>query len=158
MLTNYSDITSKLGEPFWYDAKGVPRYEPFTPHMCSIYLHACALIEIKCQVCPKTFKVAIEFDMMHGWAGFPKRETFTSDEAYQNRLGNMLHYGDPPRHCFGETLNDDECHSGDTMNSVPLKIIEAWDRIGIPLPEWMRIVELNETVITPDWADEEIAL
>jgi len=35
MHTEYADITSRLGEPLWWDDVCAPRYEPFQPYLCN---------------------------------------------------------------------------------------------------------------------------
>ena len=154
MLSDYSDITSRLGEPLWWDPNGVPRYEPFKPRAAGVYIKACVLVDVRCQACPKTFKVCVAFDLMKKFDGFPQRSAYPNDECFMNALGYLVHYGDPPRHAPQDSM--DGCISGDTMNSVPIKIIEAWEKVGSPLPQWRRIEELNDARCLPCWAKEDI--
>src|SRR5215467_12956322 len=113
MFRDYADIKSRLGEPLWYDSNGVPRYDPFNPKLCGISARIVSFNEITCQACGKPFKVAVEVSSSDS---FPK-ELPSDPEA----LGELLHYGDPPRH---------DCRVGDTMNSVPRRILEFWVRPG----------------------------
>lgn len=111
MLPNYADIRSRIAEePRWFDERGVPRYEPFTPEMLGVYDSEAALIEISCQNCGQRFLVGI---------GFSKMEIFSREGRYTRPTTGDIgsyHYGDPPIH---------GCN-GDTMNVISLRIVEFW--------------------------------
>jgi len=113
MLPDYSDITSRLGDPLWWDQNGVPRYEKFHPDYCDIHAHYIALLLVTCQNCGKEFRVASEWpkEFLHGEVILPS----------QTDIGSF-HYGDPPSH------GGDDCWTGDTMNSEPRRILEFWHR------------------------------
>ena len=121
MHANYADITDRLGEPRWYDEYAVPRYCKFDPHrIANIYAKECALIEILCQSCRRSFPVAISWDI---------------DDYLEGRLlPGRFEYGDPPAHDADEWGL--ACASGDTMSSDSVQIIEFWKR---ELFEWERI-------------------
>jgi hypothetical protein len=38
MFQSYKDIISKLGEPWWHDANGVPRYTRFIPAKAQTFM------------------------------------------------------------------------------------------------------------------------
>lgn len=135
----YDDIRSRLGEPLWFDGHGVPRYDPFHPEMCGVYDRYVAFVLIGCQACDQTFRVAVEWgaeDMIAAAAA--KAGTIdpalpTADPDRWRAVGSF-HYGDPPIH---------GC-AGDTMNSVPLRILEFWHRPSDNSPngfDWRRLPE-----------------
>lgn len=132
MLPSYSDITSRLGKPLWYDKHGVPRYDPFHPDMCGVYANFVAFMEIECQACGGRFRVAVD---RRGWeliGGEIVRPTLPS-------LGDVgsFCYDDPPPH----DVDGGMC-AGSTMSSVVRRILEFWVRDQstnfewIPLPEY----------------------
>ncbi len=108
MHEGYDDIRSRIAEhPLWHDANGVPRYDPFHPHLCpSIYSNEVVLLRIQCQACHEPFDVEMHAGFFHS-LGNPKK----------------LHYGDPPRHaCPG---------AGETMNCEDLAVLQVWTRAGV---------------------------
>lgn len=116
MKQEYDDITSRLGDPLWWDENGVPRYEPFSPrHNANIYADECALVEIACQACGHCFMVGLS----SGPLGSP---------LHRRILDHAVHYGDPPNYGC--------CGSGPTMNSEPVKVVEYWRREHVG--EWQR--------------------
>jgi len=121
MHTSYADMTSQIATPpRWWDANGVPRYVPFSPHLCpDIYAEQVVLLGITCQECERPFSVALHGSL---WAALPHPRT--------------LHYGDPPFHgCIG-----------DTMNCTDRVVLQVWARaIG---DAWRRRPDL-EGVIPP---------
>ena len=123
MLVEYSDIISRLGPPLWYDANGVPRYAPFKPAMCGIYVDLICYMEIACQACDRRFMVASESHRMdrNPSMALPSASSPGNPNADPWDLIGQFHYGDPPRH-------NGKCYAGDTMNSVPVKIVEFWSR------------------------------
>ena len=119
MNQEYHDITSRLGEPIWYDECGVPRYDPFEPGMCNnIYANEAALLWIACQDCGKRFCVALS---TMGW----RRKRAGIARSIAER---MIHYGDPPHH---------DC-IGDTMNCEDIRVLEYWHRGQDTGHEWVR--------------------
>jgi hypothetical protein len=138
LLRAYDDIISRLGPCKWFDGQGVPRYEDFHPDLCDIYNCYVAYLEIACQSCDKRFFVASEMDFMdmHSTNFTLPLRPLNGNEKKINEVERKLdgsngsispweqiasfHYGDPPRH--------DDCLSGVTMNSVPIRIIEFWKK------------------------------
>lgn len=107
MKHHYRDITDQLGTPGWWDENGVPRYCDFSPEEgANIYAQEICLLEIHCQACARPFQVAMS-----------SREPRALEEAVR---AGTLHYGDPP--CLPC------CPAGPTMNSVPVRVIEFWER------------------------------
>jgi hypothetical protein len=140
---NYSDITDKLGEPIWWDDNGVPRYCDFSTMWCGVYVDAVALIRIACQDCGREFLVAKEIDPKWRRIWLPSWECKRPNPGKHDdpwiEIGS-LHYGDPPRHgCVG-----------DTMNSIPLEILEFWER---PDYDWERVADC-EGKLSPHDTDE----
>lgn len=135
MLPDYDDITSRIPtRPQWYDGNGVPRYAPFEPRMMGVYDQVAVLAKIRCQDCRAEFLVGegwSNLDIYKRFAGHDEtpeiwvwREAegvqpaghYLDYEAALKMLVDSYHYGDPPRHgCVG-----------DTMNSEPIDIVEAW--------------------------------
>lgn len=130
MLHHYSDITDKLGEPEWWDEQGVPRYCEFSPDEgANIYSDEILLLVIECQDCGREYKVAMSGPGDGRGDGLADRV----------RAGT-LHYGDPPNYgCDG---------AGASMNSIPRRVVEFWERSW---PEPVRVPEL-EIPIECDWA------
>lgn len=123
MKIDYSDITSRLGEPLWYDEYGVPRYELFSPDLSSVYGDYVAYLLIACQGCGKQFKVAVARE---------KVKLF-KDEIMEVQLPTKddegwFCYGDPPLHnCIGSTMISDT-----------LRILEFWVRDKSTNYKWKR--------------------
>jgi hypothetical protein len=120
MLHDYPDIRSRIKEePLWFNQRGVPRYDAFTPELASnIYANEVALLKIACQACRQTFLVGMESS---AWS-HPLSEHIEA-----------LHYGDPPPHeCPG---------AGSTMNCIDLRIIEFWRKDQSC--DWIRVPELE---------------
>jgi hypothetical protein len=163
MHESYSDITERIADaPLWFDEHAVPRYCPFDPsHAASVYAVEVLLVEIACQGCDRLFSVAFsfnEYDIGRAQDGTPwmrMRERLTPERVKE------LHYGDPP--------NVGCCAAGATMNSIPLRVLEAWARFDkahtkpaegghrVCLAEyfnWNRVPEL-EIGILPAWAVDE---
>lgn len=124
MRTYYGDILNRVSEPpKWFDEHGVPRYDAFLPSaIADTYAHTCALLEIECQACKTRFFAVLSW---HSW-----------------RFEMDLEYGDPP--------NVDCCSSGPSMSSVPLRVVEWWERDGM----WFRRPE-REVAIDCSWAKNE---
>jgi hypothetical protein len=134
---SYPEIMAAMGEPKWWNEYGAPRYCDFSPQeSANIYASEVVLSLIACQSCGHEFKVC-----------FSQSETDIARSA--RTLGSYikdcdLHYGDPP--------NSNCCMAGPTMNSIPIKVLEYWDR-GKAYSDWERRPEL-EIDIMPDWAKE----
>lgn len=130
MLRRYSDLLV-LGKPQWYDDQGVPRYCAFHPSKCGVYDIHVALMVIKCQACPATFKVA------SSWA----RHNGTSIHFPTTHDAGSFHWADPPFHqgCMGETMMSDT-----------LSIHEFWSRNTV----WERRPEFERDY--PERGEEEL--
>jgi hypothetical protein len=118
---HYTDILSRISEPpKWFDENGTPRYCTFEPYMiANIYAKECALMEVSCQACNRGFVVAID-----------RAKALAKAQAYEAKgphfvladiiRSHKIHYGDPPNvHC---------CDAGNTMNSIPRRVLEYWHR------------------------------
>ena len=131
MHQHYTDITDKLGEPQWYDECGVPRYCDFHPsRVNNIYANEVVLLEIVCQNCGQLFQAAMtqdSFDIISG------RSTSLAEQV----INQTIHYGDPP--------NSGCCPVGATMNSIPLWVIEYWQRGAIM--QWERVSEYEVEIV-----------
>lgn len=137
MHHHYRDITDKLGQPLWWDEYAVPRYCEFNPNeVADIYASEVCLLEIGCQNCGQGFKVAMSWSYMD-------RVIRDSRSLSELIAINAIHYGDPP--------NNGCCPAGPTMNSIPIQVIEFWQKNRL---ERERKPEL-ERGITPEWAEEE---
>ena len=125
MRPSYADILLRIAEPpLWHDRHGVPRYEPFAPQMLGVYDDFAILVEIKCQRCSRRFLVG------GGWTRF---DLFVDPIVERNltSLAASFDYGDPPRHDVGPMCR---C-AGETMSSDVVRIVEAWERVGL---DWVR--------------------
>jgi hypothetical protein len=134
MYASYSDITSRLGKPLWYDENGTPRYDKFTPGMMSnIYASEGVLYKIICVSCRRRFLVAESWHVLSGVPSLRKEVE-----------GGSLYYGDPPYH-------EDDGHrcSGATMSSEALCVVEFWECSGW---DWRRVPELE--IVLPDDGEE----
>lgn len=136
MKQHYHEILAALGLPQWFDEHGVPRGIPFAPHeVANIYADQVLLVRIRCQNCGYPFRVAFS----ESWGG-ATRERIMRGEAVGDpdslpRLFDDVadvHYGDPP--------NIRCCPAGPTMNSEPVRVIEAWELVGF---EWRRRPDLE---------------
>jgi hypothetical protein len=102
--------------PLWFDEHAVPRFCEFSPDQIgNIYAAECCLLLIACQACERQFLAAVSIDEIGlirlGHQKRPPPPWLTASD---------LEYGDPP--------NVECCPAGPTMNSVPLRVVEAWDR------------------------------
>lgn len=113
MNTDYSDITSRLGDPLWWDYNAVPRYDEFHPLHCGVYFNQVALLRVGCQCCPKQFKMAIELD---------RRNKINTSGTPQDFAEWFCGF-DPPRHGDSE---GPEC-TGTSMTIEPLEVLEFWE-------------------------------
>jgi hypothetical protein len=125
----YLDIRNRAGEPGWYSPDGVPRYSEFSPALCGVYNSHVAFVRIECQCCGHVMLVASVWERFIAAAygrtlALPKREDVRDP---WDAIGSF-HYGDPPYHgCIG---------AGETMNSIPLEVLQFWKRE--PLGNWER--------------------
>lgn len=154
MKAGYEDILSRLGEPLWYDYEGVPRYDSFHPNLCGVYASFVSYNQIACQSCVKKFFVAVEICNFEIPPSFkfpipPPIGEAQKIEKVVNKLDSSnfpspwdqigsFHYGDPPIHrCFG-----------DSMNSVPVRIIEFWQKGPLKdTPCWSRIPRFEFEIV-----------
>lgn len=137
MNTQYTDITSKLGVPKWWDEAGVPRYDDFTPHhRASVYADQVALMDIECQNCGTKFNVCLSWSELD-------RVKENSPSLVDLIQTKEIHYGDPP--------NNGCCMPGPTMNSVPIQVIEFWARNKDNALKWERDARF-EVDVKPEWA------
>jgi hypothetical protein len=137
MKHDYKDITDRIPEPpAWWDQNGVPRYGKFTPEACpDIYAAQVALVQIECQNCQMRFPVEMHHQIIRSRG---------AGDLKENIALKTLHYGDPPIH---------DC-TGDTMNSIPLKVLEFWMRKRPPKEYGFERLPSLERDIRPSWADE----
>lgn len=136
MNPSYDDIKMLAGPPGWYSEGGVPRYAAFSPKLCGIYNDYVALVQIACQSCKREFTVAscVDLDTMN-IAGItlvlPTRQECPDQNAWD--LIGSFDYGDPPNH---------DC-VGDSMSSVPLRVLQFWERRRAILARWIRDTSLE---------------
>jgi len=165
MYAHYADIISRIdSDPIWFDEHAVPRYCEFEPrHSASIHVQEIALAEISCQACRRLFRVAFSAVNFTPKDTEQQSEPQHSDEKSEPEnfrpiadaiQAKTLHFGDPP--------NVRCCAAGNSMNSVPRRVIEYWARgdrkyvsgRNITDPryfDWVRDTSL-EIDIMPDWA------
>ena len=97
---------------------------PTKPHETNlIYTTEVVYFAIACQNCEQEFNVALSWHPMNDC--YSLRERVEQD---------TLHYGDPP--------NADCCPAGPTMNSVPIDVLEFWQKDDSGF-DWIRIPELE---------------
>jgi hypothetical protein len=110
MQPDYSDILDRIPEPplWWFN--GVPRYKSFSPNDLSIGPQEAALALVRCQVCRTEFTIGVE----------PNR--FFDGSMLDQIVSDDFNYDDPPRH---PSPDGSRC-AGETMGSVPIKLLEAW--------------------------------
>lgn len=142
MKHRYSDITENIDErPQWWDEAGVPRYCEFSPRAVNnIYASEVALLEIACQSCQTRFQVAMSWHMRENLV---RNERFHIPPLHEQIKNNSIHYGDPPNYGC--------CPAGPTMNSIPLRVIEFWQKQYLEfvrLPEYERKNECEWAVRT----------
>ncbi len=139
MNNDYADITERLGAPQWWDEAAVPRYCDFGPNQAAnIYAKEVVLLHIECQNCGKAFKVAMSN------SGFDVRMVELTPRRIAEAIADgSIHYGDPPNYGC--------CPAGPTMNSVPRRVLEYWERERM---NWRRREDL-EVELEVDWAGEE---
>ncbi len=174
MHRSYEDIlafAAKNGdEVLWWDEHAVPRFSEFDWWGTGVYEKYAVLYEIACQSCRRKFNVLTSWsDHELQWYEVPNKysakgtsrvgvesiafvpEGIITDSGTWTieDLVEDLHYGDPPAHgCIG-----------DTMNSVPLKIIKVLRRADFGERDaegnFLSSKEVPELVgkrLVPDWA------
>lgn len=112
MTRLYEDLTSRLGEPLWYDDQAVPRYDPFTPDQCGIYDDWVMLQVVSCQSCDREFECATSSSRLA-----LRVKTWDVADAMRNLYG----WGDAPWH----TIDGSQC-AGTTMTSDVGSVLELW--------------------------------
>ena len=130
----YDDILKRIGEPPKWWCAGVPRYDDFKPNALNVYATAALLVEGKCQGCQKLFLVGVA----GGVPGLIDPEG-TKVGSWQD---------DPPHHHSDPTHEDPRC-VGNTMQLIPLRIVEAWWRApvrGRPHGNWTRLSHLERAM------------
>jgi len=133
MNTDYSDITSRLGAPLWWDYNAVPRYEKFHPTHCGVYFKQVMLLRVGCQGCQSQFKMAVEI-------GRQTIDTSGSPKDIENWFCGV----DPPRH---GSHGNPEC-VGTSMTIEPLEVLEFWESYD-GVEEMYRRVPQMEGLVDP---------
>jgi hypothetical protein len=143
MKCSYQEITDVMGPPLWWDESGVPRYVQFSPHVsANIHAQEIVLAEIACQSCFKLFKVCMSIDSYQQ----NEHQTYLRDHLIEHGFN----YGDPP---FSRC-----CETGCLMSSIPVRIIEFWQRNAERQEKrliWERDPIIENLDIRADWAEEE---
>lgn len=111
MNRSYSDIIDRINvAPLWWQAGGVPRYDPFSPKACGVYASEAALVEIAAQGCETTFLVLIETEGRDG-------------KIAADIQAESLAYGDPP--------NVDCCNGFcSVQTTIAIRVVEYWRQGG----------------------------
>lgn len=114
MKPSYIDIHCRIKEePKWYDRNGCPRYDPFSPTMCSDpHAQEVALLEVHCRECERSFLVEMT------WSDDNHKQP-SIIESLQN--GKILSYAHPPTH-----RHYTECKTGDNIPSVTKRVVRLW--------------------------------
>lgn len=133
MWVSYNDILNRIADPplWWLD--GVPRYQPFKPFETSVYAGEALLIEAECQHCGKPFTLGLHSPLHHG-----------EFRSALERTNDLPPIGDPPNHdCDG---------SGNSMNALPMRITEFWEKVNVATNpkhwrgEWQRVSTFEITL------------
>ena len=152
MKHHYHDIRDRIPiPPKWWDENGTPRYSEFAPdETADIYADECCLLLIHCQGCGRPYHVCLSQSPM-------KRINLADNGQPYPTLAEIaaegnLHYGDPP--------NMGCCAAGAVMNSVPIRVLEFWQRHrkrfdpatgkNVLYHDWERVPEL-EIDMHADW-------
>lgn len=134
MNHHYRDIVDKLGEPVWWDERGVPRYCEFSPNLLNdIYVNEAILLLIECQDCGTRFDVAI------GRSAMNLIDNLDIPTLEQLIKSGQIHYGDPPNYGC--------CSAGASMNSIPIKVKEYWKQVRF---DWKRVRKLEKHIYCED--------
>lgn len=143
MHHHYSDILALTNrDPLWWDEHAVPRFGDFKPgENAYVYADEVVLLHIQCQGCGHDFRVCMSTSKSSR-LDLPK--STEGEVVYLPSLAEgvekrMIHYGDPPNFC---------CAAGATMNSIPRRVLEFWEREKF---DWQRRADL-EVAIEPEWA------
>jgi hypothetical protein len=115
MFNDYSDIRDRIAEPpKWWDERGVPRYDDFTPRqVADVYTQEAALVEIACSACHRLLHVSfsnIDEEPL---------KKYGTPLADRIREGEIV-YGDPPWHL--------RCPDGPSMTCYELRVLQYWIR------------------------------
>jgi hypothetical protein len=111
LKTSYQDIMSATSAaPYWWDAEGVPRFQPFSPEMLGYYDNLAVLVAIECVGCGVVFHVGASFQRFAMLLGGTVHRDVKS-------LAENFVYGEPPRH---------GCR-GDDRFANELTVLEAWE-------------------------------
>lgn len=144
MHHDYNDIISRISiPPLWWDEYAVPRFDDFKPgRNACIYADEIVFLHIQCQGCGHDFRVCMSSSKMSrlNLAKCTDGEIVYRPSMAEAVAHGDIHYGDPPNYC---------CAAGSTMNSIPRRVLEFWER-GVGL-DWERRHDL-EVDIDPDWA------
>jgi hypothetical protein len=144
---SYSDITSRLGPPLWYDQNACPRYEPFDPKYVTVYGGEVVLLRIACQACHKHSLVAVHaadlsdlITLKEQFGGVEHLELITIEELKQlcRLTPDKLSFGDAPNDVYAHEIP--HC-SGTTMGSVTVGVEQWWVRDKF---DWRRDQELEQ--------------
>lgn len=147
MLRDYADIIDRLGEPQWWDDNGCPRYCDFHPDHCGVYDDHIALLEVACQECARSFRVAVAWDRTSAMMGAAMRgekevprpslpQPGATDRSPWEAAGSF-NFGDPP--CHGDDGRGNDCAAGATMSAVPVRVLEFWRRGADTGHAWVRV-------------------
>ena len=126
MRAAYEDIRRRIADPpRWWAENGVPRYDPFRPQDCScLTAHQVVLLRIACAACRQEFDVEIYRQQTNRFEEGKHRGDWLLPFDAVSEI--RLDYGDPPRH--GEEPGEFRGCLGESMNSNPLRVLEAWFR------------------------------
>jgi reactive intermediate/imine deaminase len=142
----YKDILDRFdGPPLWFDENAVPRYESFAPdRLANIYSNECALVAIECQSCATEFNVAFsELNAGRQTSKIDGKRTLRQISIAEQIARGTLHYGDPP--------NTQCCAAGPSMNSVPIAVLEYWQKVTAERtpPQWVKEPSLEREIKRP---------
>ena len=149
MYPFYDDLRSRLGEPQWVDAQGVPRYDKYKPGEQDIHANFDCLLLVKCQGCGQTFLVGSWWSIPAAVRGLDKEHwDIAWDESGHNGKPKFMPteegpgsfgFGDAPYHEFDQGTG--MC-IGTTMTTEDVRIVEFWECSDQPGTEkfmkWVR--------------------
>ena len=139
-----------LREPIWFDENAVPRFCQFSPAECDIYAEEVVLLLIECQNCAHEFQVAMSWNTLDAARYIHETKVAHPNlpdwKPFSEQI-QQLHYGDPP--------NIECCESGLSMNSIPKRVIEFWQKQCDEhnRSKMVRRADL-ELAINCDWAND----
>lgn len=136
MYPYYKDIRRRLGDPLWFDNRGVPRYDAFEPSLCGVYCSHIAYLEIACQRCKKKFFVSVErtSESKLKWSEGYRGRPFLPNEG---GLG-AFYYGDAPGHPSMDKEEEGNQCVGTTMTCEEIRVVEFWSKTAESKWEWVR--------------------